>query len=287
MPVRINFNIDIDPVELNPHLRQYIDWSRISESDMQLMPVDLVLYAPIPKLLSSLNTHTYSNVSDEDVLSIVARSFNEIKKTKNNFNSETHLIQFLYKFARPGFIQQYYRQIMALNKMYCGNVSDKILYFFVINGLIAFENIYGISYYRIDHEHLMSPDVNYELRKKMIKYSNYYAYKADCDDYVAGLVVVLKTKDLEELGLPVPIDINSNVAVNFSPVSNNFRDYSSSRKYMDWDDLVDMYLNRDINYLQIGYLWESYINNSNYADDEGINYNSFNRHCFSEDDFKC
>lgn len=286
MPVRINFNIDIDPVELNPDLRQYIDWSRIPESELQLMPVDLVLYAPIPKLLSVLNTQKYSNVSDEDVLSIIARTMNEIKKTHNNFNSETNLIRFLYQFPRPGFLQQYYRQIMALNKMYCDKECEKLLGFFAMNGLIAFENIYTIPYYTINHEHFMSPDVNYELRKKMMKYSNYYAYKANCDAYITELVIVLKTKDLEELGLPVPIDINSNVAVNFSPVSNAFKDYSSSRKYMDWDDLVDMYLNRDINYLQIAYLWESYINGTIY-DGEDVKYNSFNRHCFSEDDFKC
>lgn len=291
MKTPLSVVIDMSPADINPKFYQYINWNAISTDDMKSIPDHICLFAsPIPKLINRLKSQKHSNISDEEVLAVFARLARNIGEEKDVYINSTNITKLLMEFVSIDFIKKYYRQILSIlsiNK--AGLLRAKAL--LVVLNILPFDELYNIPYHLLNIDHLNSPKASGELRFNILKKSGYLCYTLLHNIDIPECMLVLKSNELKEIGLPAPYDISVSLLNTLN--SPDLIKYLKNYIFIDntvWDGIIDLYQNGRVEVTDLHDIWTYFIYNiSNDVHEHKTNIYSLNSNSdlgvFNKEDF--
>ncbi|AZU98428.1 hypothetical protein BZF66_05605 [Salmonella enterica] len=278
---------DMDYANLNPDFYPYIDWNKLRDTEISLMPKDVILYAPIRKIISHLSTQEKSGVSDTQVLEVIARCFNELNEKKHLFSRDVDLFNFINEFCSFEFRKKYHRQLLAKR-------HPEHTYQFVCT-LVA-DYIVGLEFLDKLPYHKMTIDVFNKLKledmRKLIFNTNYIQNTLTYQVQMDEAAFALPSSDLEKLKMPVPKNVMFTKTLQKLCTSEQFSVVVKQQEEINWDEMVDLYHKGEIVYSDLFLVWKNFIEESNedYIRDseefvsESIN-NNFDRSYFNIKDY--
>jgi|AGFS01.1.fsa_nt_gi hypothetical protein len=255
----INLKIKIpnaSVMDLKDEFLPLVDWSRVIQSELLALPNSKIMYAPVNLIIQTLKTQERAQVSDEEVLAVIARTISLMGSGFSyNYNEDSKLSNFLSSFVDLEFRKKYYRQIMAMAGYKTKATEFVFITQFVADRILPIHYLDTIPYYKLSLVKLnkLHPD---EIRKIVFN-TMYVKHQLEYQVTMDELVIALPKEDLGKLHLPCPPPLASKKLIMLiSGQHNEYFDLLESKEYVDWDELVELYHKGLVNYYGIEKAWE-------------------------------
>lgn len=255
----INLKIQIPNIsvmDLKDEFLPLVDWSRIHTNELLSLPASKIMYSPVNLIIQTLKTQERAQVSDEEVLSVIARTITLMGYGFSyNYSEDSKLANLLSSFVDIEFRKKYHKQIMAMAGYGVNAKEFVFITQFVADRILPIEYLDCIQYYKLSFERLnkLHPD---DIRKIVFN-SMYVKHQLVYQVTLDELVIALPKEDLGKLHLPCPAPLESKKLVMLiSGQQNEYFDLLESKEYVDWDELIDLYHNGLVDYCGIEKAWE-------------------------------
>lgn len=249
---------NMDYANLNPDYYPYIDWSKLKDTEISTMPVEVAMYAPVRKIISHLSTQEKSGVSDTQVLEVIARCFNELNGQKHLFARDVDLFNFINDFCSFEFRKKYCKQLLAKRnpehtyQFVCTLVADY---------LVGLELLDKLPYHKMTIE--VFNKLKLEDMRKLIFNTNYIQNTLTYQVQIDEAAFAIPSSDLAKLKMPVPKDVMLCKTLQKLCTSKPFTVVVKQQEVIHWDEVVDMYHKSEISYIDLLLIWQKFVEESN------------------------
>lgn len=257
--IQLNIPVDIPINQLSEKFLPFVDWTKVAPPDIQALHVTSLKYVSTKMLVSSFLNNTISTISDEDLLSIIARDIAILVK-KYDFAKDARLEGFLHNFCDKSFVMKYAKQIHAMCEMSGVDIKRTKSLLYVYNAL-PIENLVGMGLYSLRWSILNSTNVPINHRYRIMKSGTYLGYTIIYDQELDEMAPVLYTQQM--LTMPfithVP-DVFDDYAIEFIFQNNtNMFPGIADRKEITWNEMINLYYDGKIFYTQIEQAWKYFL----------------------------
>lgn len=259
--IQLNIPVSTPIHKLSEKFLPFVDWTNVSPTDIQSLPVTSLKYVSTKMLVTSFNNQSIALLSDEDLLSVIARDI-KILAQKYDYAKDSRIEGFLHNFCDHSFVMKYAKQIHAICEMSGADIKRVKALLYTYNAL-PHENLIGIGLYGVHWSLLNSTRVPVNHRYRIMKSGSYLGYTVIYDQELDELAPVLYTQQM--LNMPfithVP-DVFDDYAVGFIFQKNtNMFPGIADRKEITWNELINLYYEGKVFYQQIEQAWTYFLRN--------------------------
>ena len=257
--IQLNIPVDIPLNQLSERFLPFVDWTNVSPTDIQMLPVTSLKYVSTKMLVSSFLNQGIAQISDEDLLSIIARDV-KILANKYDYAKDSRIEGFLHNFCTHDFVMKYAKQIHAICEMSSVDIKRIKSLLYTYNAM-PIENLIGVGLYGVYWKTLNSTRVPINHRYRIMKSGSYMGYTVVYDQEVDEMAPVLYTQQM--LNMPfithVP-EVFDDYAIEFIFQKNtNMFPGIADRDEITWNELINLYYEGKIFYPQIEQAWKYFL----------------------------
>lgn len=257
--IQLNIPVDVPINLLSEKFLPFVDWTKIAPPEIQILPAASLKYVSTDMLVSSFLNNIIATISDEDLLSIIARDI-KILTQKYDYAKDSRLEGFLHNFCDKSFVMKYAKQIHAMCEMSGGTITRVKSLLYTYNALPV-EKLIGCGLYSIHWSTLNSTKVPINHRYRIMKSGSYLGYTAIYDHELVEMAPVLYTQHMRNMPFMMHIpDVFDDYAINYIFQKNtNMFPGIADRSKITWNEMINLYYDGKIYYDQIEQAWSYFL----------------------------